>query len=583
MDVQGYMPHRSDDPHQQQVLHYAQVNLTPEDTPKTHSLPPLASIPAHVSNDQDCADSVTSDGPPSGSYASSLPVKAEDNPIPAIPASVFDKRKSSPAVLGLPLGLNDEAQAQLSLHLSQQRNSIEAAMLLANFNRLPPSEPATTTTTTTAQSNPSTEDDEGELAKIKASFMRMKLLTSTLLFLLPDHNNNNNNKSWPDDNENYSVTSNTASDNNNNNNAVATSTTTKQRRHSYDVNMSWATMSPSFLERSSFYHGIATTSTSATSSSASSLRHQPGNHATNGVRMTWVHGGAPHPSHGGKEFDPLLRRAATPEDLRLAYGSHVSLPPASSFTSSGSSTTAPLSSEHPMLHPLARSVSDMTGRKRDPMGEPLQPPQPPPTAAPHPHAPQQQHHHHPYYNQHYPPPPYSSAGGGLPPMHHHHPSSSSTSTSASNQASPYYYQHQPPPHPPPAHPHHQLPHGGKLPLPVPMEGMIHTRLPGPYNPLGGPIAVPRLPNRRKKARVEADEDDMSNAVEPGDPDFPDMSLKDIEAARVDPEARPRRQKLRYAGDKYTPQWVRYNGQAKEGLCDTCTPGKWLQLKNSAFW
>lgn len=345
-------------------------------------------------------------------------------------------------------------------------------------------------------------------------------------------------------------------------------------------------MSPSFLERSSFYHGIATTSTSATSSSASSLRHQPGSHATNGVRMTWVHGGA-HPSHGSKEFDPLLRRAATPEDLRLAYGAHVSLPPASSFTSS-SSSTAPLSSEHPMLHPLARSVSDMTGRKRDPMGEqqPLQPPPPPPphqaasasAAAPHPHAAPP--HHHPYYNQHYPPP-YSSAGG-LPPMHHHH-HPSSTSASASNQASPYYYQHPPPPHPPPAHPHHQLPHGGKLPLPVPMEGMLTTRIPGPYDRLGGPIAVPRLPNRRKKARVEADEDDMANAVEPGDPDFPDMSLKDIEAARVDPEARPRRQKLRYAGDKYTPQWVRYNGQAKEGLCDTCTPGKWLQLKNSAFW
>ncbi|KAI7877429.1 hypothetical protein K492DRAFT_171706 [Lichtheimia hyalospora FSU 10163] len=533
MDVQGYMPHRSDDPHQQQVLHYAQVNLTPEDTSKTHSLPPLASIPPHVSNDQDCADSVTSDGPPSGSYASSLPVKAEDNPIPAIPASVFDKRKSSPAVLGLPLGLNDEAQAQLSLHLSQQRNSIEAAMLLANFNRAPPSAPATTT----APSNPSTEDDE-------------------------DHN-----KSWPDDNDNYSVTSNTSDSN-----AVTTTTTscTKQRRHSYDVNMSWATMSPSFLERSSFYHGIATTSTSATSSSASSLRHHPGSqhHATNGVRMTWVHGGGAQPSHGNKEFDPLLRRAATPEDLRLAYGSHVSLPPASSFTSS----TAPFSSssEHPMLHPLARSVSDMTGRKRDPMGEPLQPP-------PHPHAP----HHHHYYNQHYPPP-YSS--GGLPPMHHpnHHPSSSSTSTSSSNQAPPYYYQHQPPPHPPPTH-HHPLPHGGKLPLPVPMEGMIHTPLPGPYGSLAGVAAAPRPPTRRKKARVEVDEDDMANAVEPGDPDFPDMSLKDIEAARVDPEARPRRQKLRYAGDKYTPQWVRYNGQAKEGLCDTCRPGKWLQLKNSAFW
>ncbi|KAJ1722016.1 hypothetical protein LPJ53_003511 [Coemansia erecta] len=47
--------------------------------------------------------------------------------------------------------------------------------------------------------------------------------------------------------------------------------------------------------------------------------------------------------------------------------------------------------------------------------------------------------------------------------------------------------------------------------------------------------------------------------------------------------RPRRQKLRFAGDLYTPMWVRNNGQQKEGFCDTCAPGKWLQLKNSAFW
>ncbi|KAK3838785.1 MAG: hypothetical protein JOS17DRAFT_675133, partial [Linnemannia elongata] len=45
----------------------------------------------------------------------------------------------------------------------------------------------------------------------------------------------------------------------------------------------------------------------------------------------------------------------------------------------------------------------------------------------------------------------------------------------------------------------------------------------------------------------------------------------------------RKQKLRYEGDQYTPQWVRNVGQAKEGFCDTCVPGKWLQLKNSAFW
>ncbi|KAJ2380043.1 hypothetical protein GGI23_007866 [Coemansia sp. RSA 2559] len=50
-----------------------------------------------------------------------------------------------------------------------------------------------------------------------------------------------------------------------------------------------------------------------------------------------------------------------------------------------------------------------------------------------------------------------------------------------------------------------------------------------------------------------------------------------------PKARPRRQKIRFNDDMYTPMWVRGNGQQKEGFCDTCAAGKWLQLKNSAFW
>ncbi|CAG8514869.1 4504_t:CDS:2 [Acaulospora colombiana] len=50
-----------------------------------------------------------------------------------------------------------------------------------------------------------------------------------------------------------------------------------------------------------------------------------------------------------------------------------------------------------------------------------------------------------------------------------------------------------------------------------------------------------------------------------------------------PDSRPRRQKLKYPGDMYTPQWVRYSGHSKEGYCDNCKPGKWLQLKNSAYW
>ncbi|RGB30763.1 hypothetical protein C1646_607336, partial [Rhizophagus diaphanus] len=49
------------------------------------------------------------------------------------------------------------------------------------------------------------------------------------------------------------------------------------------------------------------------------------------------------------------------------------------------------------------------------------------------------------------------------------------------------------------------------------------------------------------------------------------------------DAKPRNQKLKYPGDMYTPQWVRYSGHIKEGYCDNCKPGKWLQLKNSAYW
>lgn len=66
-------------------------------------------------------------------------------------------------------------------------------------------------------------------------------------------------------------------------------------------------------------------------------------------------------------------------------------------------------------------------------------------------------------------------------------------------------------------------------------------------------------------------------------EYPLMSQEDMEKAEHDQNARPRRQRIRYQGDCYTPKWVRYSGQAKEGYCDSCQPGKWLQLKNSAYW
>ncbi|GAA5902224.1 DUF4451 domain-containing protein [Sporobolomyces salmoneus] len=47
---------------------------------------------------------------------------------------------------------------------------------------------------------------------------------------------------------------------------------------------------------------------------------------------------------------------------------------------------------------------------------------------------------------------------------------------------------------------------------------------------------------------------------------------------------PRTQDLRFEEDQYTPLWVRQEGKDKEGRCALCPGnGKWLQLKNSAFW
>ncbi|MCJ1387173.1 hypothetical protein MMC18_000013 [Xylographa bjoerkii] len=51
----------------------------------------------------------------------------------------------------------------------------------------------------------------------------------------------------------------------------------------------------------------------------------------------------------------------------------------------------------------------------------------------------------------------------------------------------------------------------------------------------------------------------------------------------DPELEPRSQELRFEGDLYTPQYVRGHGNKREGWCGICKPGRWLVLKNSAFW
>ena len=51
----------------------------------------------------------------------------------------------------------------------------------------------------------------------------------------------------------------------------------------------------------------------------------------------------------------------------------------------------------------------------------------------------------------------------------------------------------------------------------------------------------------------------------------------------DPDLIPREQGLRFEVDLYTPRWVRGHGNKREGWCGICKPGRWLVLKNSAFW
>lgn len=77
------------------------------------------------------------------------------------------------------------------------------------------------------------------------------------------------------------------------------------------------------------------------------------------------------------------------------------------------------------------------------------------------------------------------------------------------------------------------------------------------------------------------EQDVLPAID--EDDYPIITQADRDAAERDSTAIPRRQKTKYKDDEYTPKWVRYTGQLKEGYCDTCQPGKWLQLKNSAYW
>jgi len=69
---------------------------------------------------------------------------------------------------------------------------------------------------------------------------------------------------------------------------------------------------------------------------------------------------------------------------------------------------------------------------------------------------------------------------------------------------------------------------------------------------------------------------VSLQEEPSEPPEEDMHPEDEKMT-------PHEQEPRFPGDLYTPKWVRGHGNKREGWCGYCKPGRWLVLKNSAYW
>lgn len=108
----------------------------------------------------------------------------------------------------------------------------------------------------------------------------------------------------------------------------------------------------------------------------------------------------------------------------------------------------------------------------------------------------------------------------------------------------------------------------ETPAPLPSHGFHQPRSGGADPRAHRPYPAPELP---------APPDLFASLRrEPSAPPPEDMNTSD-------PELVPHEQDLRFEGDLYTPRWVRGQGNKREGWCGICEPGRWLVLKNSAFW
>ncbi|KAI8082972.1 uncharacterized protein BX664DRAFT_339527 [Halteromyces radiatus] len=475
MDIQTtYIP-----PHTEVVSssHYASNSCQRKVTQSSFTFPPtqvkLDSIddeeePINTPVPQQVSNSPTSDDQQQGEENEEEEEETFVDDKPTYSAAMYlacrDKRKSSPAVLGL-LGLGEEAESKLSIHLSQHRNSIEAAMLLANFNR--PQQ----------QSRPSSQLEK------KSTWQDTMSVDSN-----PDRKSTSY---WED----------------------AVQATRQRRRYSYDSKMTWKTMPTTFLEQASLLQELKVKPIklpSASSSSSSSVISSPYHKST-----TWYSDPMlDHTSHPHHPTPPLQQQQQLQRHMQHIQPHHPQM-------------YRPM---YPPMHPLATSDQSSS--------QPLHP-LPPPGYYPYPYQSNQQGYYFP---------------GKLPILMDSNNNNNGNNTNGMMM--------HPPPH---LHPLH----------------LQHLQQQHPHA-MAASMATPPVKPKRKRRDQNEDEENLGQVM-PGDADFPDMGERDVEAARNDVEARPRRQKLRYVGDMYTPQWVRYNGQSKEGLCDTCKPGKWLQLKNSAFW
>ena len=86
------------------------------------------------------------------------------------------------------------------------------------------------------------------------------------------------------------------------------------------------------------------------------------------------------------------------------------------------------------------------------------------------------------------------------------------------------------------------------------------------------------PSSFQESDLHGEEPDLFRALleEPSVPSEADLRPSET-------ELEPSEQDVRFEGDLYTPRYVRGHGNKREGYCGLCKPGRWLVLKNSAFW